>query len=156
MTHLRDEDIKEVLEEVVRDFLIPKFYALGMNASGNWVNSLAVEVVDGNGYIKGTDYTYYLVNGRAQGTPPPIQPLINWVANKMGITGKEGVNIAYAVKNKIAKEGTDYYKNNTDLLEVLTSQEVTQFIYTRLGVIAGRSIRLEIVRRIRERLLTNN
>ena len=116
-----DEIIKKVLEQVVNDYLIPKFLSLGMNASGEWIKALRVEVVNGIGYIKGKDYTYYLVNGRANGNKPPITPLIQWVGHKLGINGKEGKSIAFAIANKIAKEGTSYFPNGTDLLEVLQS-----------------------------------
>lgn len=149
MITVSDEILTQTLQEVVDTFLIPKFLSLGMNASGSWINALRVEVVNGTGYIKGKDYTYYLVNGRAGGNKPPITPLISWVQQKLGKSGTEGIGIAYAIQNKIAKEGTDYYPSGTDLLEVLQSKEVTQFIYTRIGQNISGQIRSDIQRRLK-------
>lgn len=150
MITVSDDILTQTLQEVVDNFLIPKFLSLGMNASGSWIKALRVEVVNGTGYIKGKDYTYYLVNGRAGGNKPPITPLISWVQHKLGKSGKEGIGIAYAVQNKIAKEGTDYYPNGTDLLEVLQSKEVTQFIYTRIGENISGQLQLEIKRQLKQ------
>ena len=150
MITVSDEILTHTLQEVVDNFLIPKFLSLGMNASGSWIKALRVEVVNGTGYIKGKDYTYYLVNGRAGGNKPPITPLISWVQQKLGKSGKEGIGIAYAVQNKIAKEGTDYYPNGTDLLEVLQSKEVTDYIYTSIGQNISGQLQLEIKRQLKQ------
>lgn len=150
MIAVSDEILTQTLQEVVDTFLIPKFLSLGMNASGSWIKALRVEVVNGTGYIKGKDYTYYLVNGRAGGNRPPITPLISWVQQKLGKSGREGIGIAYAVQNKIAKEGTDYYPNGTDLLEVLQSKEVTQYIYTKIGQNISGQLQSEIKRQLKQ------
>lgn len=143
---LTDEEIIKVLQEVIDMFLIPKFIALGMNASGSWISALLPTVENGRGVIKGKDYTFYLVNGRAPGNAPPIAPLVNWVQSKMGISGAQGLSIAYAVSKKIANEGTSYYPNGTDLLEVLQSKEVTDFIYNRLKSDLTNKVKIEILR----------
>lgn len=153
MQYVSDEQLKEVLEEVVRNFLIPKFIDLGMNASGKWLESLAVEALEGTGYIKGQYYSYWLAHGRANGKNPPIQPLIDWVGHKMGLSGEEAKRAAYAISNKIAKEGTDYYPSGTDLLTVLSSPEVTQYVYTRLGGIARGNVRTEIMKRVKQTII---
>jgi len=146
MITIPDEILRQTLQEVVDAFLIPKFLSLGMNASGSWISALTVDVENGTGYIKGKDYTYYLVNGRSPGNRPPVTPLISWVAQKLGKTGKEGTGIAWAIATKIAKEGTDYYPNGTDLLEVLESPEVTNYIYNKLGVYMNGQLTSEIKR----------
>lgn len=124
-----DSRIQEIMQEVIDKFLIPKFISLGMNASGQWISSLQARAESGRGEIWGMDYTRYLVNGRAPGKRPPIQPLVQWVGYKFGLSGQEATGAAFAIANKIAKEGTDYYPNGTDLLEVLQSPDVTQYIY---------------------------
>jgi len=148
MITIPDEKIIQVMQEVIDIFLIPKFIELGMNASGEWVSSLEARAVEGRGEIWGRDYTYYLVNGRAGGSRPPITPLVNWVGNKLGIYGREGLSVAFAVAKKIEKEGTEYYPNGTDLLEVLESPQVTQFVYNKLGVEIAGTIRSEITRNL--------
>lgn len=146
MIIIPNEKIIEVMQEVIDNYLKPKFIELGMNASGEWLNSLEPRAYNGNGEIWGRDYTYYLVNGRAGGSMPPITPLVNWVGNKLGIYGKEGLSVAFAVAKKIEREGTDYYPNGTDLLEVLESPEVTQFVYNRFEIEISGMIRSQIVR----------
>jgi len=138
MIIIPNEKIIEVMQGVIDNYLKPKFIELGMNASGEWLSSLEARANNGNGEIWGRDYTYYLVNGRAGGSRPPITPLVNWVGNKLGIYGKEGLSVAFAVAKKIEKEGTDYYPDGTDLLEILESTEVLNYVYGAFSVeIAG-------------------
>jgi len=127
-----EELIVETMQGVIDNFLKPKFIELGMNATGSWLNALEAKVVNGNGEIWGMDYTYWLANGRKGGTMPPVNALIPWVNAKFGVGGKEAVSIAWAVATKIKNEGTNYYPQGTDLLEVLKSKEVNDYIYSKL------------------------
>ena len=128
-----DEAIVQTMQGVIDNYLKPKFIELGMNATGQWLNSLEARAVNGNGEIWGMDYTYWLANGRKPGTMPPVSALIPWVNAKFGISGKEGLGIAFAVATKIKNEGTEYYPNGTDLLEVLNSNEVNAYASKTLG-----------------------
>lgn len=121
------------MQGVIDNFLIPKFNELGMNASGQWINSLMPMVSNGNGEIWGMDYTYWLANGRKPGTAPPVSALIPWVTAKLGVGGSQARSVAFAVAQKIKNEGTEYYPNGTDLLTVLESKEVKDYIYSRFG-----------------------
>lgn len=145
-----DQTILTAMQGVIDNFLIPKFIALGMNASGQWIESLEARVVDGRGEIWGRDYTYYLVNGRAGGSMPPITPLVSWVGHKFGLSGKQAQQAAWAVAKKIQREGTDYYPNGTDLLEVLQSKEVTQYVYDMVKADISGQVRATIVRNLRQ------
>lgn len=149
-----EELIRETLNEVVESYLKPKFIALGMNASGQWLQSLEVRTSLNRGEIWGADYTYYLSEGRRPGKKPPITPLVQWVGNKFGLYGREAVSAAYAISNKIAKEGTEYYPDGTDLLRVLQSEEVQQFIIKKIGDYLIEQTRLEILERIKNTLIT--
>lgn len=151
--HLSDEVILNVVQGVIDDILKPKFIELGMNASGTWLNSLEARVNGNTGEIWGTDYTYYLANGRAPGNRPPIAPLIQWVGYKFGYSGQQAVSTAFAVANKIAQEGTSYYPDGTDLLEVLNSAEVGEYIKDRIGRFLIRSIQVDILKRTKEALV---
>lgn len=129
MAKLKDipqEVILKGLDKVI-DILIKKYDDLGLRASGDWANNLE-GVVDGNsGIILGLEYTEQLVHGRPPGKHPKIKPLIQWVEDKLGFTGDEGIGIAYAVANKIADVGTNIYINGgTDLLEVLDLPETME------------------------------
>jgi len=37
---------------------------------------------------------------------PPVQPLQDWVRQKLGLSGKEGRSVAFAIARKISKKGT--------------------------------------------------
>lgn len=147
---ISENEIKTLVWLIVDEFLIPKFNKLNMNASGDWLDALDVKVVGNRGEIWGKDYTQYLVNGRAGGKRPPISVLEKWVNDKFNIYGKEATNMAFAIGNKIAKEGTDYYPEGTDLLEVLQSNECQQFINQKSTEIYIKSVSLEIVRRLKQ------
>lgn len=146
MIVIDNNTVLETMQGVINDFLIPKFISLGMNASGQWINSLEARAENGRGEIWGRDYTYYLVNGRAGGKRPPITPLISWVGYKFGLYGNEAKSAAFAIANKIAKEGTEYYPNGTDLLEVLQSDEVKQYVYDKIGIAVAGQIQSQIRR----------
>lgn len=127
-----DELIIETMQGVIDNFLKPKFIELGMNATGQWLNSLEARSINGNGEIWGMDYTYWLANGRRPGTGPAVSALMPWVTAKFGIGGNEARSIAFAVAQKIKNEGTEYYPDGTDLLNVLYSKEVANYIYSQL------------------------
>lgn len=146
--------INEVLTDVVEMYLKPKFIELGMNASGQWLRSLEVRTSLNRGEIWGMDYTQYLVNGRRPGNRPPIAPLVEWVNNKFGYVGQQATSTAFAIANKIAKEGTEYYPDGTDLLEVLNSREVTEFINERIGDYIIEDTKLQFERMVKNTLIT--
>lgn len=127
-----DEIIIQTMQGVIDNFLKPKFIELGMNATGKWLESLEAKAVNGNGEIWGMDYTYWLANGRKPGVMPPVSALIPWVNAKFGIGGKEAIGIAWAVATKIKNEGTSYYPEGTDLLEVLNSDEVKKYVFEQI------------------------
>jgi len=145
---LSDQIMLSVIQGVIDNFLKPKFISLGMNATGSWLNSIEARVVNGNGEIWGNDYTYWLANGRKGGTAPPVSALVPWVQAKFGIGGKEGLSIAFAVAKKIKNEGTKYYPQGTDLLEVLKSKEVLDYIYEKIGF----AINVEIAKRLKKQI----
>lgn len=142
-----DEKITEIMTEVINRFLIPKFIELGMNASGKWLETLHGYGENGIGYIKGMNYTKFLADGRAPGKMPPIEPLVQWVGHKFGVYGNEARSAAFAIAKKIEREGTDYYPDGTDLVEILSSEEVRQFVY---GQFTG-FIRLEVANELKRR-----
>lgn len=131
--------------------LITKYEQLGMKATGKWADGLEA-VADGNtGIIKGYHYTEQLVQGREPGKNPPIKPLEQWVTAKFGLTGKQATSMAFAVSNKIAKDGTTWYqKGGSDLLEILEDPEVINTFYTEIG----RHLTIEITEELTRTLKT--
>jgi hypothetical protein len=125
MEYITETDVETILKGVIDLFLIPRFEELGMNASGEWRDNLEVR----GSSIWGRSYTEQLVYGRRPGTFAPIAPLIKWVEVKLGITGQEGIGVAWAINHKIKNEGTSYYQQGgTTLLEVLNEPETLDYI----------------------------
>jgi len=154
MIQIDDAELKRVMQEVIDKFLIPKFNELGMNASGKWIDSLQAEAVNGTGYIKGQFYSYWLQNGRAGGTKPPFNAIFQWVGVKLGLTGAQQTGATFAIMQKIENEGTDYYPQGTELLTVLESTEVQQYIYTSLRAGINGKLKVEIEKRFKKTLIT--
>ena len=112
--------------------LIAKHKELGMKASGNWIDSLDVEVKGLTATIYGEHYTEQLVEGRASGKFPPIAAITQWIKDK-GITPFDNISIsslAFLIARKIAKSGTKYYQEGgTELVSaVITPQRIQQII----------------------------
>lgn len=154
MITVSNELFKEALQGLINDFLIPRFIALGMNASGKWINSLVAEVEGNIGYIKGQDYTVYLVAGRPMNqnqSPEAISHFTRWAGHfifKKWVEDK-GLNInPYAVAHKVATKGTRFFPSGTDLLEVLNSKEAKDYLYKKLA--AGFTI--QVTTEIKKRL----
>ncbi|WP_448607588.1 hypothetical protein [Paenimyroides ceti] len=145
-----EEKIREVIQGVVDNFLKPKFIELGMNASGTWLNSIEARTSINRGEIWGMDYTYYLAKGRKPGKRPPIQPLIQWAGLKLGLSGQQAVSAAFAIANKIAKDGTKYYPNGTDLLSILQSKEVNDYVIKEIGDYIRQETQLVILKKLKE------
>jgi hypothetical protein len=147
MYFISEVKTREIMQEVIDLYLIPKFKELGLNASGDWLRAIEARASGTTGEIWGLDYTRYLVNGRAAGTPPPIAPLVRWVGFKLGYSGQQAISTAIAISKKIAAEGTEIKKNGgTDLLEILQSPEVQQYVNGRVGEEVNEQIRLRIIR----------
>ena len=130
-------ELETIIQKVIDNFLIPRFNELKMNASGEWLASLEIEIGNDDGKIRGRDYSEQLAQGRRPGKAPPIRHLEKWVNAKLGISGTEATSIAFAISKKIAKEGTSWYKKGgTDLIEVLSEPKTIQFMQEELIAIA--------------------
>lgn len=140
-----DAKFEEILNDVIRLYLIPKHKELGMEATGEWIKSLESK---GN-VIRGRKYTEQLVYGRNAGKAPPIAPIEKWVNAKFGISGKQATSFAFAISKKIAKEGTTWKaKGGSDLLEVLETKEVKDFIQKAIGKYYTTELTLQIQRQL--------
>ena len=139
------------MQEVIDKFLIPKFNELGMNATGQWLESLETEARQNVGVIRGQDYSEFLARGRRPGNRPPIAPIESWVNAKLGIGGNQARGVAFAVANKIANEGTTWYQQGgTDLLEVLESQAVIDYIRSRYTGLMQLEVKISFERMVKE------
>lgn len=148
---ITSEQIEPIISEVINLFLIPRFLELNMESSGEWINNVEAR---GN-QIWGRDYTEYLVDGRPPNTnqdPKAMKAWVGWAGSTVlnDWVRNKGLNInPYAVAWKIAREGNNYYPNGTDLLEVLDSEEVRDYITERLGRIITVQVQQEFNRQFR-------
>lgn len=153
---LNDEGIIKVLQEVIDMFLIPKFIALGMNASGSWISALLPAVENGRGVIKGKDYTYFLAYGRGPNqdqSPEGIKHFAGWFSHYVLKPWAQDKGIvlgnAYMAARKIAIEGTKDRPGKEEVLTVLQSKEVTDFIYGKLKADLTNKVKIEMLRIVR-------
>ena len=72
---------------------------------------------DGSTVRWALDYADFVEYGREAGSPPPFEPIYDWCKRKLGLKDDEAKNVAWAIVNKIGKEGTDpvaYARNGID------------------------------------------
>ena len=145
-------------DEIKKD-LISKHNQLKMKASGNWQESLVVDVRNKSesiviARVYGEHYTEQLVNGRKPGKFPPIEAIKKWVIEKgiAGIMEKAKVSsIAFLIARKIAKEGTKYYRDSgTDLVSSVYTPERIQSIIDKVSEINITFITNGLVQQLKE------
>ncbi|SHJ20560.1 hypothetical protein SAMN05443429_11235 [Cruoricaptor ignavus] len=133
--------------EVVHLFLIPKFNQLQMNATGEWLGSLEVKATEEGGQVWGRHYSEQLAKGREPGSMPPVEAIEKWVRAKFGLQGSEARSRAWAVAKSIEKKGTTWYqRGGSDLIEVLESNEVKEFVEKKIGQIITVVVAEELIR----------
>ena len=158
MELISKEEIEKITQEVIDKFVIPDFNNRGHNASGQWIESLEARADINKGIIRGTDYTQYLATGSEPQQGKSNKELLAWA----GWYGKnvfeswvesKGLNInPYAVAFNIAKYGSKTYRDGgSDFLQILESDEVKEFILSRLTsviVVNVRNIILEDLKKL--------
>lgn len=109
--------VQEFLQKIA-DAIKQDQESKGITASGRSAQSLRIEVSDNGGKLFSEDYLKYQQTGRGPGLPPPIQSIEQWIVSK-GIRPENGDvrSFAFAIANKIAKEGTDIFKRSREGLK---------------------------------------
>src|SRR6056297_2759551 len=131
--------------------LISKHEALGMKASGKWIENLQalLDVTESNlkAIFRDMNYTEQLVQGRPPGEWPEIADIKQWIIDKP-ITPTDNISIdslAFLISRKIANEGTEYYKQGgTELIESVITPERIKSIADKLGVSLLATFELEV------------
>ena len=108
------EDARKVVQEeldVLRKKIIDNHLCAGQKASGRTINSLRVDVDDEGGTLFGRKAFGTLETGRRGGKVPKgfYQIILQWVKDK-GINVEKPKTFAYFVARKIAREGTELYR----------------------------------------------
>lgn len=143
-----DEALEVELLKIVEE-LKQRHIDLGQKASGKWIDSLEVVVSNGKGLIYAEHYTEYLTKGRKPGRKPPINPIEEWVKVKLNKSGKEALNIAWAVAIKIGREGTEIHKSGgSDLVDGVITEERISKLYDDVGRVVTFKISENILRNI--------
>lgn len=67
---------------------------------------------------------------------PPVQALEDWVRQKLGLTGREGRSVAFAIARKIGRVGTQGHYMFRDAFEANTAEIERQFDQTVSRIVA--------------------
>lgn len=152
--YVTDAEILEVIQEVVDKFLIPRFKELKMDASGEWIKSLEVELRGpSEAVIRGRFYSYWLARGRGPNSDHDHESLSRWAVWAGNTFIKEWVKAKgikanpIAVAYGIAKNGTKSKRSNgTTLLEVLTEPATIKYVEDRIAKIITPKIADQLIR----------
>lgn len=158
MELISKEEIEKITQEVIDKFVIPDFNNRDHNASGQWLESLGTRAETNKGFIRGTDYTQYLITGSEPQQGKSNKELLAWA----GWYGKnvfeawvenKGLSLnPYAVAFNIAKYGSKTHQGGgSDFLKILETDEVKEFILSRLSsviIVNVRNIILEDLKRL--------
>lgn len=107
----------EEFNESIREALASK----KINNTKEASDSLRIEIDKQNNIFRsiGIFYLEFLDTGRGHGKHPPFNPISEWVAIKLGITDiDENKRVTFAIMNKIAKLGTEIFRNNSEGIEL--------------------------------------
>ena len=143
------QDKLDLVHDVIETFLKPHYIASEHNASGALLDSFNGRATDFGAVITSLDYIEYLIYGRAPNQdqdPEAIKSWVSWFAPNVfePWADSKGINVnPYAVAYNIAKRGTIIYREGgSDLLYVLETNEVKEYIIKRLSSIAYINIQL--------------
>jgi len=147
-------EVNEVIEignQLVTNILLPIFDAKGVKNTGEFRESLEAKATSSTELqIWGVDYSEFAVNGRRKGKQPPVKQIEKWVQTKLGYSGDKALTVAFAITNKIKKEGTDRHQQMTDkLIDILESQEVTQYITQEVMKIINKRISERLIEQMK-------
>lgn len=110
--------------------------------TGTAKNSLRVEQekrgVNLNFRSVAIEYLEFLNKGRGPGKPPPMRNILLWASQKTGQPISKVWGLAKYVREKIAKEGTTIYNNNSKGIELeQLIQELETTLNKEIGVAAA-------------------
>jgi hypothetical protein len=125
--------LKEEFDLIKAD-LIKRYNEKGMRASGNWANTLEVQVKGISAQLLGEKYSEQLEFGRKAGKQPPSKAIEQWIRDKglaSRIEGKISISsLAFLIARKIAREGwrRQSYGGVELISEVVTPERIQAII----------------------------
>ena len=153
MIQIPDEQIQKVMYGVINDFLIPDFIKSGHNASGELIASLAGDGYDNKGFINGNAYISFVIDGRKPNkdqSPEALNHFMRWAGHyifKQWVKDKGITASPYAIAYHVGKYG---YEGDKDLLNILISPEVNNYVYEQMGVYLNGQIKLTVQQSIKQ------
>lgn len=136
----------EVVQAVkkIRDEIVANYYAMKLNASGNFDKQTQVEEYPGGVRIVAPAYIYQMEDGRRPGTMPPISAIKQWIKDKNANAGTDipeeaAYAIAYVIKRDGIKVPNEYNAGG------VASKILTPELIKRVTVEVNRIIGAEIL-----------
>jgi len=124
--------------EALKTDLIARYDELGMRATGQWAESLRVQVGENGAEILQESYGEQLEFGRKPGKQPPSEAIEQWLIAK-GIAARLEKDIsvsslAYLIARKIGREGWNREQHGgTQLISSVVTPERIQRIIDTIG-----------------------
>jgi hypothetical protein len=152
------EEVGKILKDelnLLKTELIKEYIALGMKASGEWADSLEVQVDEGNGKLLGLNYSEQLEFGRRSGKQPPRQAIEQWIRDK-GLANRIENQIsisalAFLIARKIAREGWKREGfGGVDLISKVITPERIQKILYKIGLQYRTEFQSSIIKQLQE------
>lgn len=136
----------EVVQAVrkIRDDIVANYYAMKLNASGNFDKQTKVEEYPGGVRIVAPVYIYQMEDGRAAGSFPPVSAIKQWIKDKNENAGTDiPEEAAYAIAYVIKRDGirVPNEHNKGGVASTILTPEMVQ----RITVEVSRIVRAEIL-----------
>ncbi len=124
-------DIQKILTatgvKLVKD-IQEEFDSKGLNFTDAARNSLSFNATEKRLQIDGLMRIIVLNAGRKPGTFPPVEPIREWVRDKLNVDASEVNSVAFMIARKISQSGTDILTDKAKglELELLVDKLITQ------------------------------
>lgn len=101
------QKMAELVQRTLKGKIIELRISSGVPKGINFADSIQIKWVNYFTAMVGTELLYALniEEGRLPGSAVPIEPLIKWCKYKLGLSDKKAIQTAWAIENKIRKEG---------------------------------------------------